>query len=186
MLPTPVRASARPLTVVAAVKKTRSSPSSTNQIGTTCGRPSRRVVAGLPVRVPAHRNLGRPRRLNSAWSLRHERHSGAVGVGCVDIGCHSGEIDELVARGGSLRRVCARVVDDLVHPRPVRTHGSNAAGVRKGNQSGTRASGSTPRSGPYAAGCGGSVQVDGTAALDGATRGRTQSSEHAGLEIRLM
>ena len=32
---------------------TRSSPSRTNHTGTTCGRPSRRVVAHLAVRVPA-------------------------------------------------------------------------------------------------------------------------------------
>jgi len=44
------------LTDPAAVVKTRSSPSRTNQIGTTCGRPSMRVVATLPVRVPSATN----------------------------------------------------------------------------------------------------------------------------------
>ena len=49
----PLRASARPLIECAPVLKTKSSPSSTNQIGTTWGRPSWRVVASLPVRVPS-------------------------------------------------------------------------------------------------------------------------------------
>ena len=67
----PVRATARPLIECAPVLKTKSSPSSTNQIGTTWGRPSWRVVASLPVRVPSltkarhsassmRRGIGRP------------------------------------------------------------------------------------------------------------------------------
>jgi len=52
----PFRSNARPLSVLAPVMNTRSSPSSTNQTGTTCGRPSRPVVASLPVRVSADRN----------------------------------------------------------------------------------------------------------------------------------
>src|SRR5207237_2636815 len=46
----------RAFTVRAAVVKTRSPPSTTNQIGTTCGRPSLLVVASFPVRVPWARN----------------------------------------------------------------------------------------------------------------------------------
>src|SRR5947209_14918486 len=56
MLPRPVRFSDLPLIVAAPVLKTKSSPSSTNQTGTTCGRPSRRVVASLAVRVPVETN----------------------------------------------------------------------------------------------------------------------------------
>src|SRR5574341_1696911 len=42
--------------LVSAVVNTRSSPSSRNQIGATCGRPALRVLANLAVRVPSSRN----------------------------------------------------------------------------------------------------------------------------------
>ena len=44
------------LHVSAPVLNSRSSPSITNQIGATCGRPSARTVASLPVRCPSARN----------------------------------------------------------------------------------------------------------------------------------
>src|SRR6185312_2963086 len=47
------RSTARPLTDLDPVVISRSSPSRTNHTGTTCGRPWRRVVAHLAVRVPA-------------------------------------------------------------------------------------------------------------------------------------
>ena len=49
--------------------KTKSSPSRTNQIGTTCGRPSWRVVASFPVRVP------------SLTKARHSASSMSRGIG---------------------------------------------------------------------------------------------------------
>src|SRR3954462_14274466 len=50
------RRSAAPLTEVAVVVNTTSSPSSTNHTGTTCGLPSLRAVATLAVRVPSITN----------------------------------------------------------------------------------------------------------------------------------
>src|SRR4051794_13127755 len=50
------RRSAAPLTDVAVVVKTTSSPSRTNHTGTTCGLPSLRAVATLAVRVPSMTN----------------------------------------------------------------------------------------------------------------------------------
>jgi hypothetical protein len=50
------RPMAFPLIVSTPVVKITSSPSSTNQIGMTWGRPSLRTVASLPVRVPSITN----------------------------------------------------------------------------------------------------------------------------------
>ena len=60
----PSRCSDLPFTVVVFVVKMKSSPSRTNQIGTTCGAPSLRATASLPVWVPAWTNVR-----HSSWVI---------------------------------------------------------------------------------------------------------------------
>src|SRR5947208_2774778 len=50
------RASALAFTVVSAVVKITSSPSTRNQVGVTCGLPLALVTASFPVRVPVNTN----------------------------------------------------------------------------------------------------------------------------------
>src|SRR3954470_21486317 len=92
------RRSAAPLTEVAVVVNTTSSPSRTNHTGTTCGLPSLRAVATLAVRVPSMTNARHSSSL--MWRMSGERtrrerlgemharhvHARQVDVGRVDLG----------------------------------------------------------------------------------------------------